>query len=188
MSSHLYTGHSRYGAQYTTHQQQQAYYQAPPQQRRQDQYQSSSYCSSSSATPDYYNHSTSSSSSSSSGSSPPHSAYSHSPPQHYSQPTSPYQPLAQRPSPSSSRSSKTPAKEPHPYLCLYANHSPPLADQVSFKRKADLKRHYANVHNADVVKVLECTFPGCERDKGRKFGRVDKLREHLREVHGVGRG
>ena len=78
-----------------------------------------------------------------------------------------------------------PQKDPTDnWYCFYQTHQP-----QSFARKADLKRHYDQVHNAAASRTYDCDFPGCHRrgpgqPPAGGFGRKDKLVEHLREVHG----
>ncbi|KAF1838163.1 hypothetical protein BDW02DRAFT_565204 [Decorospora gaudefroyi] len=65
------------------------------------------------------------------------------------------------------------------------------ADDLTFGRQADFKRHYENVHAGRSVEYF-CPKDGCPRSKrpgggkskGRSFkGRKDKMNEHLRTVH-----
>jgi hypothetical protein len=53
---------------------------------------------------------------------------------------------------------------------------------VSFRRKADLDRHFQIVHMR-ATKLIDCEFPGCHRRGDYGFTRKDKMREHMREVH-----
>jgi hypothetical protein len=66
-------------------------------------------------------------------------------------------------------------------------------DDLTFGRQADFKRHYENLHAGRSVEYF-CPEAGCLRSrnasggkKGRSFkGRKDKMKEHLRTVHGKG--
>lgn len=82
--------------------------------------------------------------------------------------------------PSQYSSTSAPPKEPSWY-CMYPEHQ----QTVFFARKADLKRHYDQVHNPESVRMLDCTEPRCHRRGENGFGRKDKLVEHQREVHKI---
>ncbi|KAJ3959113.1 hypothetical protein N0V92_004263 [Colletotrichum tropicale] len=52
-----------------------------------------------------------------------------------------------------------------------------------FKRKADLERHYRQVHQDPSKKEAhKCDYPKCSR-KNEPFGRRDHFRDHLRDYH-----
>jgi hypothetical protein len=56
----------------------------------------------------------------------------------------------------------------------------------SFGRQAELRRHYHGAH-APVKLTHWCPVPLCERSSGaggRPFHRKDKLRDHVRTMHG----
>ena len=57
----------------------------------------------------------------------------------------------------------------------------PTCDKT-FKRRADMLRHRAQIHNASSTK-LDCDSPGCARRGSRGFVRKDKLRDHQRAAH-----
>lgn len=75
------------------------------------------------------------------------------------------------------------------FKCLSTN-----CDDVSFGRQADFRRHYEHNHVAQRVEYY-CIVDGCQRSrkpfgksKGRGFGaREDKMKEHVRTVHGQGK-
>ncbi|KAL3424231.1 C2H2 finger domain containing protein [Phlyctema vagabunda] len=74
-----------------------------------------------------------------------------------------------------------PPKEPRNstgYLCQH----PDCVDK-SFKRSADLGRHYAGTHaTTEEREQFRCSYKRCKR-AGEPFGRKDHYREHLREYH-----
>ncbi|KAL0777925.1 hypothetical protein CaCOL14_005578 [Colletotrichum acutatum] len=52
-----------------------------------------------------------------------------------------------------------------------------------FKRKADLERHYRQVHQDPSKKEAhKCDYPKCSR-RSEPFGRRDHFRDHLRDYH-----
>ncbi|TEA14905.1 hypothetical protein C8034_v002853 [Colletotrichum sidae] len=52
-----------------------------------------------------------------------------------------------------------------------------------FKRKADLERHYRQVHQDPSKKEAhKCDYPKCSR-RNEPFGRRDHFRDHLRDYH-----
>lgn len=64
--------------------------------------------------------------------------------------------------------------------------SMPECDGTTFKRWFELKRHYNGAH-AEEGEVHWCGVVGCQRNEadGRPFPRKDKLKDHLRKVHGL---
>ncbi|KAI1822128.1 hypothetical protein F4861DRAFT_551039 [Xylaria intraflava] len=63
------------------------------------------------------------------------------------------------------------------FVCLAKNCS------KSFKRKADLERHYKNLHTLSECKdQYPCDWKRCQRAKA-PFHRLDHQREHYREFH-----
>ena len=52
----------------------------------------------------------------------------------------------------------------------------------TFARHSDLARHYASVHLG--IKH-HCFYPGCANNRGNGYCRLEKLRTHQREKHGV---
>lgn len=75
------------------------------------------------------------------------------------------------------------------FICLSSQCS-----AISFGRQADFRRHYERTHNADKFEYY-CPLDGCQRSmqpsgrrKSLSFGiREDKMREHVRIVHEIGR-
>jgi hypothetical protein len=53
----------------------------------------------------------------------------------------------------------------------------------TFARLGDLSRH-AKIHSPERHRKYRCWMPGCDRN-GRGFTRRDKLRDHVRRVHGL---
>lgn len=57
----------------------------------------------------------------------------------------------------------------------------------TFKTRNDFNRHYNSVHlhvRAGVKKLLDCTFPDCDRVGEDGFKRKDNMLQHRRLVHG----
>ncbi|CZR52425.1 uncharacterized protein PAC_02302 [Phialocephala subalpina] len=52
----------------------------------------------------------------------------------------------------------------------------------SFARFSDLERHWYSVH---LGQKLHCTFFGCSDQQGKGFSRIDKLRKHQKDNHGI---
>ncbi len=52
----------------------------------------------------------------------------------------------------------------------------------SFVRQSDLRRHHEAVHLG--IKY-NCMFPGCANNRGTGYCRLEKLRTHQREKHGI---
>ncbi|KAI9681560.1 MAG: hypothetical protein M1829_000757 [Trizodia sp. TS-e1964] len=69
-----------------------------------------------------------------------------------------------------------PAQVKEGYVCLF-----PRCDAKPFGRGADLSRHQLNTHVTP--KTFECPVIGCNRKGENPVKRLDKFREHLREVH-----
>ena len=64
------------------------------------------------------------------------------------------------------------------YECLY-----PPCTRVNFRRRADLERHMAAMHNRNALNMIDCEYPGCHRRGDNGFFRRDKVIEHMRDVH-----
>lgn len=57
------------------------------------------------------------------------------------------------------------------------------ATSNGFKRKADLQRHYDQIHPPkENKKQFYCDYQRCERHS-KPFGRIDHFRDHYREFH-----
>ncbi|KAH6655594.1 hypothetical protein BKA67DRAFT_657524 [Truncatella angustata] len=65
------------------------------------------------------------------------------------------------------------------HMCLI----PACNSKTVFKRKADLQRHYDQVHQSShLKKQYFCDYPRCERSK-EPFHRMDHFRDHYRDFH-----
>ncbi|KAK6218252.1 Histidine biosynthesis bifunctional protein hisB [Pestalotiopsis sp. IQ-011] len=65
------------------------------------------------------------------------------------------------------------------HVCLV----PGCDSKTTFKRKADLQRHYEQIHRpADQKKQYLCDYTRCERSK-EPFHRMDHFRDHYRDFH-----
>ncbi|KAF7521068.1 hypothetical protein G7054_g12567 [Neopestalotiopsis clavispora] len=61
---------------------------------------------------------------------------------------------------------------------------PGCESKTSFKRKADLMRHFEQIHQAaDQKKQFYCDYSKCDRSQD-PFGRIDHFRQHYRDFHG----
>ncbi|OQN97166.1 hypothetical protein B0A48_17263 [Cryoendolithus antarcticus] len=93
-----------------------------------------------------------------------------------------YQNLPPSPPPTSSNPSSpsdcSSPQQPQPplYVCVS------YGCTSSHKRLADLQRHIERVHKVGEV-LYDCHIPGCNRVGKYGIGRLDKLRDHLREKH-----
>ncbi|ETS74617.1 hypothetical protein PFICI_13101 [Pestalotiopsis fici W106-1] len=60
---------------------------------------------------------------------------------------------------------------------------PGCESKTSFKRKADLQRHWEQIHQTpDQKRQFFCDYPKCERSHD-SFGRIDHFRQHYRDFH-----
>ena len=67
-------------------------------------------------------------------------------------------------------------------------HHCPWADCASnFRRAADRDRHFVTIHGKPVKHF--CPVAGCSRGRGlwRGYSREDKVKEHVKKVHGSGK-
>jgi len=62
-------------------------------------------------------------------------------------------------------------------FCLWNNNC-----HKEFRRPSDLDRHVQSIH---LEFHRDCPFAGCANNNGRGFGRRDKIRGHMKEVHGL---
>jgi hypothetical protein len=61
---------------------------------------------------------------------------------------------------------------------------PGCESKTSFKRKADLMRHFEQIHQAsEQKKQFYCDYSKCDRSQD-PFGRIDHFRQHYRDFHG----
>ncbi|KAH8670846.1 hypothetical protein BX600DRAFT_231063 [Xylariales sp. PMI_506] len=64
------------------------------------------------------------------------------------------------------------------FVCLYEG-----CESKSFRRKADLQRHYNHIHTSEEQKEqYHCDYKACSR-RSEPFHRVDHYRDHYRDYH-----
>ncbi|KAI9700722.1 MAG: hypothetical protein M1836_002091 [Candelina mexicana] len=69
------------------------------------------------------------------------------------------------------------------YVCLWGKDMGGCKFTGTFSREQDLDRHQKSLH-MDLGRC-RCPVIGCERNTGVGFARADKMREHMRKVHGL---